>query len=76
MLSKHVVHYVWFRDDDKSEEYEKRTEENHAEEDEEFTSAMQRAMNAMSPKEEVVVPLEGGEARPTKRVKSTGESNK
>lgn len=36
--------------------------ENHAEEDEEFTSAMQRAMNAMSPKEEVVVPLEGGKA--------------
>ena len=64
MLSKHVVHYVWFRDDDKSEDYEKWTEdiENPAEEDDEFTSAMQRAMNAMSPKEEVVVPLEGGKA--------------
>ena len=62
MLSKH--NHVWFRDDVKSEKYEKWTEdiENHPEEDEEFTRAMQRTMNAMSPKEEVVVPLEGGKA--------------
>ena len=64
MLSNHVVkkilpNYVWFRDDVKL--WTEDTE-NHAEEDEEFTIAMQRAMNAMSPKAEVMMPLEGGKA--------------